>query len=115
MRHKTFVFVVQLVTAMLIALSWPSAAQAQWTALTNPPGEFLDNCNLLTDGTVICHVYNTNRWRRLTPDINGSYQNGTWSDIANMPNGVDTSFGCNPCTYAPLYFANAVLADGRWS
>lgn len=113
MRHKTFVFVVQLTTALLIALSWPSAAQAQWTALTNAPPGFLDNCNLLTDGTVVCHEYGTNRWRRLTPDINGSYQNGTWSSIANMPDGVDTSFACNPCTYAPLYFASAVLADGR--
>ena len=113
MRGKAVVFVVQLTSALLITLSWPSAAQAQWTGLTNPAPGFLDNCNLLTDGTVVCHEYSSNRWRRLTPDINGSYQNGTWSSIANMPDGVDPSFGCNPCTYQPLYFASAVLADGR--
>ncbi|HEV2474887.1 MAG TPA: hypothetical protein VGS41_19575, partial [Chthonomonadales bacterium] len=38
----------------------------------------------------------------LTPDINGSYVNGTWSQAANLPTG-----------YAPLYYASAVLADGR--
>jgi len=113
MRHRTLRLLIQVGFAMLAAMSWPSEAQAQWTALTNAPPGFLDNCNLLTDGTVVCHEYGSNRWRRLTPDINGSYQNGTWSSIANMPDGVDTSFGCNPCTYAPLYFASAVLADGR--
>ena len=41
-------------------------------------------------------------WWRLTPDANGSYVNGTWSQIASLPAG-----------YGPLYFASAVLADGR--
>src|SRR5262249_3234433 len=69
---------------------------------------------LLTDGTVMCHQYNSNSWRRLTPDINGSYANGTWSSLANMPNGTDTTPACMPsCPYRPLYFASAVLADGR--
>jgi hypothetical protein len=113
MRRRIVRLLIQLGLAMLVTLSWPSAAQAQWTALTNAPPGFLDTCNQLTDGTVVCHEYNSNRWRRLTPDINGSYQNGTWSSIANMPDGVDTSFGCNPCAYRPLYFASGVLADGR--
>jgi len=99
--------------ALIVLLGPFSAAQAQWAAVT-APGDFLDNCVLLTDGTVMCHVYNTNRWRRLTPDINGSYQNGTWSDLANMPNGTDTTAACTPsCVYRPLYFASAVLPDGR--
>ena len=48
-------------------------------------------------------------WYKLTPDITGSYVNGTWSQIATMPvfsNLHDTQ-------YAPLYFASAVLPDGR--
>jgi hypothetical protein len=55
---------------------------------------------LLTDGTVMCQNSGTNQWWKLTPDINGSYSNGTWSALANGPN-------------APLYFASAVLRDGR--
>src|SRR5207249_2645585 len=37
-----------------------------WTALANPlpAGTFLDTCLLLTDGTVMCHEYETNRWHR---------------------------------------------------
>jgi hypothetical protein len=41
-------------------------------------------------------------WWKLTPDVNGSYLNGTWSQLATLPSG-----------YVPLYFASAVLADGR--
>jgi len=55
---------------------------------------------LLTDGTVMCQNSGTSHWWKLTPDINGSYVNGTWSALADGPN-------------APLYFASAVLRDGR--
>jgi hypothetical protein len=55
---------------------------------------------LLTDGTVMCQNGDTNQWWKLTPDNTGSYVNGTWSALANGPN-------------SPLYFASAVLRDGR--
>ena len=86
-----------------------------WTALTNAPPSFLDTCVLLTNGDVMCHQYNSNTWHRLSPDAFGSYKNGIWDNpaIAPMPNGNDPSFGCVNCTYAPLYFASAVLTDGR--
>lgn len=57
---------------------------------------------LLTDGTVMVQAYETGNWYRLTPDSSGSYINGNWSQLASMPSG-----------YAPLYFASAVLPDGR--
>jgi hypothetical protein len=57
---------------------------------------------LLTDGTVIMHDQCGSQWFRLTPDIDGSYVNGTWSQIASLPTG-----------YQPLYFASQVLPDGR--
>jgi hypothetical protein len=57
---------------------------------------------LLTDGTVIVHALCTPSWYKLTPDITGSYVNGTWSQIGSLPAG-----------YAPLFFASAVLSDGR--
>ena len=67
---------------------------------------FPTNPLLLTDGTVIAHAGSTADWYRLTPDITGSYVNGTWSQIASLP-------VINGTQYAPLYFASAVLPDGR--
>ena len=59
---------------------------------------------VLTDGTVIILDYCTTptQWYKLTPDNKGSYGNGTWSKLATMPSG-----------YAPLFFAQEVLTDGR--
>ena len=42
---------------------------------------------LLTDGTVIINEQCGSQWFRLTPDINGSFQNGSWSQIASLPTG----------------------------
>ena len=41
-------------------------------------------------------------WWKLTPDINGSYVNGTWTQLASLSSN-----------YGPLFFASAVLPDGR--
>ena len=104
---------------MVIVLGCSGLAHAQWSGLTNAmPNNNPDTCLLLTDGTAMCHEYSTNHWHRLSPDASGSYQNGKWDTppIADMPNGVDTSGSCpspGGCTYAPLYFASAVLPDGR--
>jgi hypothetical protein len=62
---------------------------------------------LLTDGTVIFNDSGTQYWWKLTPDSAGNYADGTWTQIASLPviGGVQ---------YAPLYFASAVLPDGRF-
>jgi hypothetical protein len=68
---------------------------------------FTGNPLLLTDGTVIVSDGGfLGYWYKLTPDITGSYVNGTWTQIASMPviNGVQ---------YAPDDNASAVLPDGR--
>ncbi|HTR52904.1 MAG TPA: hypothetical protein VMJ10_19450 [Kofleriaceae bacterium] len=57
---------------------------------------------LLTDGTVMIQDLETPDFYRLTPDASGSYANGAWSQLASLPDG-----------YAPLYYASAVLPDGR--
>lgn len=57
---------------------------------------------LLTDGSVVAQDFSVSGWWKLTPDNFGSYHNGTWSQLADLPSG-----------YAPLSFASAVLADGR--
>lgn len=65
-------------------------------------------CNplLLGDGTVIAHSCNSPAWYKLTPDIMGSYVNGTWTQIASLPVIAGTQ-------YQPQYHASAVLPDGR--
>ena len=75
-----------------------------WTALNNQPPVGVGAMLLLTDGRVLVHNENSDftAWYTLTPDINGSYVNGTWQQVASLPNG-----------YAPLYFASAVLPDGK--
>jgi hypothetical protein len=80
----------------------PATPGGTWTKLAVPPFSQAGFQLLLTDGTVIVSEVSTNRWWRLTPDINGSYLTGTWSQIAAMPTG-----------YAPLYFGAGVLPDGR--
>lgn len=82
-----------------------STAGGSWTLVHNV-GAFLTSPVLLTDGTVIASSATTPVWFRLTPDQNGSYANGTWAQIANMP-------VVNGTQYAPLYHATGVLPDGR--
>jgi hypothetical protein len=79
-----------------------ATAGGTWTRLPSVPISQAGFQLLLTDGTVIVSEVSTGRWWRLTPDITGSYLNGTWSQIAQMPAG-----------YTPLYFGAGVLPDGR--
>jgi hypothetical protein len=73
-----------------------------WELLRAPQGRLI-NPLLMTDGTVIFQDNsNPSNWYKLSPDIFGSYVNGSWSQIASLPNG-----------YGPTYFASAVLPDGR--
>lgn len=71
-----------------------------WQALTNQPPFAASTMLLLTDGTVMCSESNSANWWRLTPDLTGSYVSGTWSPRA-------------AAHHARLYFASAVLPDGR--
>jgi hypothetical protein len=80
------------------------ALAAGWQELAASP-PFTEGAGtelLLTDGTVLVEDICTTNWFRLTPDENGNYQTGTWSQAASLPSG-----------YAPLYFASAVLPDGK--
>jgi len=81
-------------------------AGGTWQVGAHPGPDGLCNPLLLTDGTVIGAACNSPAWYKLTPDIHGSYVNGTWSAIASLPviGGVQ---------YAPQYHASAVLPDGR--
>ncbi|HTR65552.1 MAG TPA: hypothetical protein VMH85_07250 [Terriglobales bacterium] len=102
----------------LFAMGLTASAQT-WETLLNPPPvpEIVDpvynydlgpggaaSPMLLTDGSVIVQNQNlyfaSGQVFKLTPDINGSYVNGTWSQLASMP-------------YVSAAGAQAVLADGR--
>jgi hypothetical protein len=82
-----------------------------WVSLTNTPSFSVDTMLLLTDGTVMCHEYETPNWHKLVPDANGDYINGTWQAMSPIvANAPLTQHG--PVD-APLYYASAVLKDGR--
>ncbi|MEI7984569.1 MAG: kelch repeat-containing protein [Armatimonadota bacterium] len=85
-----------------LALSAVSGAQS-WTKIVATGGpQQAGEPILLTDGTVMVHDIMSPDWYRLTPNNKGSYVNGTWKKAASMA-----------ADYGPLYFASAVLKDGR--
>ncbi len=71
-----------------------------WAPITNTAPHGNDGVMLLlTDGRVMCKAGGP-IWDVLTPDIHGSYVNGTWSTTSSMANDR-------------LYFSSQVLRDGR--
>jgi hypothetical protein len=89
------------VASLLLTLSSAAPAQKLQNLLHQPPNGAGIGF-LMTDGTAIFQGNSQSDWWKLTPDNLGSYVKGTWSQIASLPSG-----------YVPLYFASAVLADGR--
>src|SRR5215469_3471942 len=87
----------------------PVVVPGTWTKIATPPVP-LANPRLLTDGRVMAHNSSFTApntcghpdWYVLTPDINGSYVNGTWTQVASLPAG-----------YQPRFFGSGVLPDGR--
>jgi hypothetical protein len=73
-----------------------------WTPLLHQPTFNAGTAHLLTDGTVMVQDDGARGWWKLAPDSFGDYVNGTWTQLASLPSN-----------YAPLYFASAVLPDGR--
>ena len=85
-----------------------ASAQSQWTPVQNVPNIGAGAVALLTDGRVLVHDESGNQgtwqhWWTLTPDANGNYATGTWTEVASTASN-----------YGPLYFASAVLPDGRY-
>src|ERR1700739_4518616 len=60
-----------------------------WTPLTNQLNLFdgIANPILLMDGSVLVQDAGFPDWWKLTPDRNGSYVNGTWTEVASLPTG----------------------------
>src|ERR1700752_1552181 len=119
MKKSDALFYALLGLAMITAAPWRARA-GTWQPLNNQPpmpditdpqtNAFLSEGGaafpmLLTDGSVIVRNFNSQQFHsnarvfKLTPDVNGSYRNGSWSEIASMP-------------YISIGNAQAVLADG---
>ena len=71
-----------------------------WQPLKSQPTFSASTMLLLTDGTIMCQDGGGTAWWKLTPDLHGDYVNGTWSPLASMH-------------HSRLYYASAVLRDGR--
>src|ERR1051325_3700792 len=100
-------FIAQAVRHCLFALTFTIACAyfrpafaGTWTTLVRAAPGSVDTMLLLSDGTVMAANAGGSVWYRLTPDIHGSYVNGTWTTLAAMH---DTR----------LYYSSAVLRDGR--
>lgn len=84
-----------------------AGADGNWLTLANRATAAVGNMILLPDGTVLC-ANNPDGdssnfgfvWYRLTPDANGHYVNGTWSNIAPMH---DTR----------RFYSSQIVRDGR--
>ena len=102
-------------------LNPPSACIQYHNANCAPPGQLsyggVINATLLTDGSVLFAavlVDDSDNFAffqyELTPDRSGSYVNGTWRQVASLP---DAATSRNPNGWGPSAFASAVLPDGR--
>ena len=92
-----------LLALAALALAATAVANAQTIVRLNhtaPDGA--ETVLLLTDGRALVQGNNDSDWWTLTPDITGSYVNGTWKQVASLPAG-----------YSPYAQAQAVLIDGR--
>ena len=89
--------------ALLFLSSAGGIRAASWSPLKNifPSPAGVQLMVQLTDGTILVGAYDGQSWYKLTPDINGSYTNGTWTSLAKEP-------------VARLYYASQVLPDGRF-
>ena len=108
MNTLTRLLTYTLVMLVALCLAGPSRGFAHarggvgtWTPLANLPDVSLGICILVPDGTVMCQEANgSSQWRRLTPDGNGRYVNGTWTTMPSITDSRDL-------------YASQVLRDGR--
>lgn len=110
MKKPVSQVIYSLLIIMISSFYNISYSQGTWTPLTNPSTVLNGGVMvmlLLSDGTVMAKTDScgsdttaTATWAKLTPDIHGSYINGTWTTIT-------------PSHDTRVYFASQVLMDGR--
>lgn len=82
-----------------ILLPGVAVAAGTWTALVSAPPAGINNCMLLSDGTVL-GMNGGGGCVKLTPDIHGSYINGTWTTMSTM-------------NQSRLFFSSQLLTNGN--
>jgi len=86
--------------ALLLLLPLSAArAAGTWTPLVSAPPAGVNNCMLLSDGTVL-GMNGSGVCVKLTPNSHGSYINGTWTTLAAMHN-------------SRLFFSSELLTNGN--
>ena len=90
-----------LLFAGFLAALIPNLMEAggTWTSLASGPPVGVNNCMLMSDGTVLGAERRRPVRVQLTPDIHGSYVNGTWTTLATMNN-------------SRLFFSSQLLTNG---
>ncbi len=88
-----------ILTALLLFPAGDSMASGTWTALNSPPPVGVNNGMVMSDGTVL-GMNGSGQCVKLTPDIHGSYINGTWKTLATMNN-------------SRLFFSSQLLTNGN--
>ena len=89
----------------LVLLAWSAHAGAQtWIPMDTPPAFNVGVALQLTDGNILVQENRTSNWYKLAPDKNGIYHHSEFTKVASFPSSMN---------YVPLYFASAVLPDGR--
>lgn len=102
---KHFIWTILILLLGLLS-PWRTTAVGTWTSVNRLAPDNLDTMLLLSDGTVMAASGQPNAggfgqvWYRLTPDIHGSYVNGTWSTLASM-------------NYPRLFYSSEVLTNGQ--
>ena len=91
------IFALVLILSCLLDLGVSMAGT--WTPLTTAPPLGVNNCLLLSDGTVLA-MNGSGQCAKLTPDIHGSYINGSWTTLETMNS-------------SRLFFASDVLTNGN--
>ncbi len=76
-----------------------AATPLSWMA-KDTPFEKASNMMLLTDGRVLAQGDGSSKWWILSPDKNGSYATGSWTQAPDS-------------NKARMYYSSSVLADGR--
>src|SRR5579864_8731951 len=97
-QSRRFGLYLFLLIAFALLDPFPTEAGGTWSSLAITPPTLVNSSLLLSDGTVLTYDGSGN-CSKLTPDIHGSYINGTWTQLAVMND-------------SRLFFSSQLLTNG---
>ena len=87
-----------VIAAVLPALTPLKSAAGTWAPLSSSPPVTVNAALVLSDGSILTDN-GSGQCARLTPDIHGSYVNGTWTQLSSM-------------NFGRLFFSTEMLTNG---